>query len=341
MLGYYTRDFRLARAEAAADYIILMCLNEDLQGEAGRQHVDTCHEALKELVLETREFALLLGDIRTDGRRIKGVIEERLPLFAKNIHDQQTFLRSLTIQAASQADDAGRITDAVLLYHLAEEYDNVIGVINRALSDALSVDLGSEPFRLQPLKPRAPPEEQQQQTQITDTSSLSLTSVDSPVILAENMLSLYNQHALYFSKVSQPNRDAAATLMRMSEVRDRIAASRWAEAIDTILLMDVLPMRTNGDINAIRSYSQNLNEQPPVVARNIGNLLIWAIGACGEQRRVLRQGGWDIANRGREAEEELKATAKDLMVFGGLIRYRVAGDVYEMLARAGQDVEML
>ena len=341
MLGYYTQSFRLARPESAAEYLTLISLNSDLPGEAGQKMVHITHEALKELTLETREFPLLIGDIRNDGRRIKGLIETRLSLITKGVSDPSSFLRTLTVQAAQAADDAGRVNDATLLYHLAEEYDAVITVVTRALSDALAIDIGAEPMRLQPLKPRGSPSDQSKpQTPQQDTmSSLSLVSVDDPATLTQNMITLYNNHALYYSKVSPPNREAAALLLRMWEVRQRIATQRWADAIDTLGLVDLLPMRAAGNITAITAAAHCLNQQPPVVARNIGNLLVWAIGACGEQRRVLQKGGWEVGGGARETERELKQTARDLMVFAGLVRYRVGGDVYEVLARAGEGLE--
>lgn len=240
LLGYYTRDFRTAKPEAATDYLTLICLNADLPGQAGEQQAGLCHESLRELILETREFAQLLGDIRSDGQRIKGAIEQRLKLI--KLADQEEFLRTVTIQAASVADDSGRTTDAVLLYHLAEDYDNVITIINRALSEAISVDLGQEHMRLEPLKPRSldsaqqngqvQQQRQQQQQQQPDNSSLSLTSVEDPSVLAKNMISVYNANAMYFRKIKPANRDACGVLLRMSEARSRVEAGKWAEALD-------------------------------------------------------------------------------------------------------------
>ncbi len=232
MVGYYTRDFRAAKADAATDYLVLICLNADLPGAAGESQKALCYEALRELVLETREFAMLLGDIRSDGKRIKGVIEQRLKLI--KLSDQEEFLKTVTIQAASVADESGRTTDAVLLYHLAEEYDNVIDIINRALSEALAVELGEEQLRLEPLKPRAADDGQQARQQ--PDSSLSLTSVEDPAVLARNMISVYNANALYFQKIKQVNRDACGLLLRMHEARVRVEAGKWAEALDVGLL---------------------------------------------------------------------------------------------------------
>src|SRR5437868_5518802 len=102
MLGYYTRDFRAASPVSAVEYLVLICLNASLSGAAGRVQASLCHEALRELVLESREYAQLLGDIRSDGQRIKGAIEERLKLIYLDSQDE--FMRTVTVTAAGIAD---------------------------------------------------------------------------------------------------------------------------------------------------------------------------------------------------------------------------------------------
>jgi len=227
MVGYYTRDFRAGNPTAAVDYLSLICLNGDLPQPHGIRQITLCHEALRELVLESREFALLLGDIRGDGQRIKGVIEERMKLIG--LQERDDFMRTITIQAASVADDNGRTTDAVLLYHLAQEYDNVLTVINRALSEAVCVPIGQEQMRLQPLKPRIAPSSQQDQVQV---NSLSLTSVDDPVVLARNMTGLYSQSGMYKESIKESNWTDCEALIRMSEARVCVENGQWGQALD-------------------------------------------------------------------------------------------------------------
>ena len=232
MIGYYTRDFRTHNPVAAVDYLTLIHLNADLAGELGQSQSSLCHEALRELVLETQEFAQLLGDVRSDGTRIRGAIEQRLKLIG--IADQETFLRTVTLQAASIADDNGRTTDAVLLYHLSEDYDNVISIVNRVLSEAIAVDIGEEKLKLQPLKPRA---NSQGQPKPPEGSSLSLTTVDDPADLAKNMITLYNGNALYYQKIRSASRDACGVLLRISEAKGKVETQQWAEAIDVNILL--------------------------------------------------------------------------------------------------------
>lgn len=229
LVTQYTREFRTGFVEAAVDYFSLLCLNADLPGSLGKSQASVCHEALREFILETRDFAKLLGDIRSDGTRIKGVIEQRLGLI--KLVDQDEFLKTITVQAAAVADDKGLVTDAVLLYHLAEDYDRVIDIINRALSDAVAVDLGGSGLKLQPLLPRTYPLENGQEV-AEPGSSLSLTAVEDPVVLAKNMIGLYNTNALYYQRIRQVNRDTCGLLLRMMEAKAEVEAGKWTPALD-------------------------------------------------------------------------------------------------------------
>ncbi|KAL9125328.1 MAG: hypothetical protein Q9217_005460 [Psora testacea] len=340
MIGYYTRDFRASNVEAAVDYLALLCLNADLPGQLGKSQAALCHEALRELVLETREFARLLGDIRSDGTRIKGAIEERLEIIG--LADQEEFLKTVTIQAASVADDNGRVTDAVLLYHLSEDYDNVISIINRALSESLSVEIGAKPARLQPLKPRAIAlQEQNQQLQQKSGSSLSLTSFDDPYLLAKNMSNLYSNNIIYLEKIRPVNRDTCDVLVRMSEARAMVSAGKWAEAYEIILNLNLLPLRAAGKISEIRGSAAAFNVLPTAIARLIGPLLLWTITCIGRQRENLanRQYGGEGSTT-KELSEELLSAAKDLMVFAGLVKYRLGERVWEAVCGVGGDVDV-
>ena len=228
MLGYYTRDFRAANAGAAVDYLVLICLNADAAGgDAGRAQAALCHEALRELVLETREFSKLIGDIKPDGRRIRGLIEERGELIA--LGHEQDFIRTITLQAAGFADDNGRTTDAVLLYHLAGDYDTVVSIVSRALSEAVSLEIGEDPMRLVPVKPRV---EDQQQQQVEANSSLSLAAIDDPVELARTMMSMYERDLMYWQRIRDPNRVACTVLLQMSDIKGLVEQQKWPQCLD-------------------------------------------------------------------------------------------------------------
>lgn len=333
LITQYTREFRTGLVEAAVDYFTLLCLNADLPGSLGKNQASVCHEALREFILETRDFAKLLGDIRADGTRIKGLIEQRISLI--KLVDQNEFLRTITVQAAAVADDKGLITDAVLLYHLAEDYDRVIDIINRALSDSVAVELGGPALKLQPLRPRT--EQQGVEESVEPGSSLSLTAVEDPVVLAKNMIGLYNTNALYYQRIRQVNRDACGLLLRMMEAKTEVESGKWTQALDAINELNILPLRARGSVPYIRSTAQAFSSFPPIISRNVGHVIMWSITCIGRERERLNSGAYENEIR-QGLAGELLVMAKDLMIFSGMVKYKLPPRVYETLARAGADI---
>lgn len=358
VVGAYTADFRAARADAAADYLVLICLNSDLPGDAGKQQTELCHEALRELVLETREFSTLLGNVKSNGMTTPGLIQERVPLLKLN--GENGLLNIITREAAKMADDNGRTNDAILLCHLAGEYDSVIAILNRSLAEALSVELGQEPLRLEPLKPRLTPTEaqhqhqHQQQQQVSDSTSISMLGTDDPVELAQKVLALYDANSLWWRQVSQSNRETVGILYNLNEIKKIIESGDYLTALQVSLLsmihcrsklimsqrlenVNILPLQAKGNLSEIRKSANAFAGYPPEIARNIGNVLLWTIGCCSRHREHLLAGTF-VDQMRRNIADSLLQQAKDLMVFAGLIRYKLPPRVFETLAREGQDV---
>ncbi|KAK4102599.1 Pentulose kinase [Parathielavia hyrcaniae] len=333
MLGYYTRDFRAANAAAAVDYLVLICLNADEAG--GPQQAALCREALRELVLESREFSRLIGDIKPDGRRIKGVIEERGSLIAPG--QETDFIRAITLQAASFADDNGRTTDAVLLYHLAEDYDTVVSIVSRALSEAISLEIGEDPMRLVPVKPRvegAGAESDGAQP----GSSLSLAAIDDPVELAKTMMTMYERDHMFWQKIREPNRVACNVLLQMSDIKSLVEQGKWPQCLDKIRALDILPLTAGGDPSVIRSYAARFSSLSQPVAINVPNLLMWTIICCTKQRERLMTGQFSgNQSTARQMVDELKQMSVDLTAYTSQLRYRLPPHLHEALARASAD----
>ncbi|KAM0689180.1 hypothetical protein Q7P36_011257 [Cladosporium allicinum] len=351
MTGLYTRDFRTADPAAAVDYLSLICLNADLEGALGKAQRELCHQALTELVLETREFAALLGDIRADGQRIKGCIEQRLQLIG--IENELEFLRHITLVAARTAEDQSRTTDAALLYHLAEDYDKVVQIVNDAVSLSLTTELGEAAQRLTPLKPR---QREGEQVPREMQGSLSLTAVDDPVELSRNFRALYNSAAMYYGKINDTTAGNREILLHLADARRALEAGQWPAAVDVSTPMTpvlrkplsnntsqyierakVLPTDTAGNMTAIRAKAQAFNSMQPVVARTIGHIMIWAVVALANEHARLKGADFDTPAQ-QNVIAQCKSAAKDIMVFAGLIRYKLPGRVWETLAQAGQEL---
>ncbi|RDL38284.1 Uncharacterized protein BP5553_02624 [Venustampulla echinocandica] len=328
MIGYYTRDFRAANVSAAVDYLVLLCLNQDLPGQAGTNQITLCHEALRELVLESKDFALLLGDLRGDGQRVMGLIEERMRLIGLSQTDD--LVRTITMQAASAADDNGRTTDAVLLYHLAEEYDNVLVILNRAMSESLAVPLGQDTLRLEPLKPHPNPSSEQ-----VKKGSLSLSSVDDPVVLARSMAVYYGANKIYLDRIKPDNKHACSVLVSIADIRKLAEQGNWSLVLEGISAVDILPLEARGDASVIRRYAGKFSSLLQPVANIVPNLLMWSILAANQLRESLMSSQYSANDGARQMMiQDMKQKNMDMTTFTSQLRYRFPAHLHEALARA-------
>ncbi|EFW98745.1 nuclear pore protein [Grosmannia clavigera kw1407] len=354
MIGYYTRDFRAANVAAAVDYLVLICLGDDgeqqvqaqTQATAGAKEQTAaavlCYEALRELVLETREFSKLIGDIRPDGTRIRGLVEERGGLIA--LDREQDFVRAITLQAARDADDGGRTTDAVLLYHLAGDYDTVVVIVSRALSEAIALEIGEEPMRLVPVKPRVEGNGNgngngdASVSTARSGSSLSLAAIDDPVELAQTMMTMYERDNMFRRRIREENRIACSVLLQMSEIKGLVEARKWPQCLDRIRDLEILPLQAGGDPSMIRSFAARFPGLAQPVAINVPNLLMWTILCCTQQRGRLLSGQFSgNESASRMLADELKQICVDLTAYTSQLRYRFPPYLHEALARASAD----
>jgi nuclear pore complex protein Nup93 len=64
---------------------------------------------------------------------------------------------------------------------------------------------------------------------------------------------------------------------------------------------------------------------------------MWSITCIGRERGRLNSGVYENEIK-QGLAEELLVMAKDLMVFSGMVKYKLPPRVYETLARAGADI---
>lgn len=314
LMGHYTHDFRRSDCIDSVEYLVLICLNGDLPAPQGAEHLKMCHEALKELVLETREFSKLLGDIRPDGSRKPGAIEERMPLIC--LDNLGEYLRAITEQAALKAEEDGRVADAVLLYQLSEEYDTVVTIVNKSLGEMLAV---------QPLG--------QSVSQGVDNSSMPLifAANGNPAQLARHIMDVYTANVSIYNRVKQRNRDTCATLLRLVKARDLYAAGEYEQCLQVINDTNILVLEPHVDITVVRQRAQEFVMLHQAVARNVPSLLVMVLECCSRIVAAIRQS--HFSNDGRTVQiEKLRGITKNCMVYSGMIQYKMPKEVFVKLS---------
>lgn len=311
LVGCYTKDFRRSDPTDAVDYLILICLNKDLPQGYGSQHLKMCHEALKELVLETREFSRLIGDVRADGTRIPGAIEERMQLIS--LPNEEQYLRAITEQAAIKADEDGRTADAILLYQLSEEYDTVVSIINKSLGEAISVVELGRPM-----------------SSLPEGLPLMISATEDPAQLARNMMKVYSDNPAILSKVSRRSRETCTILLQIVNAREAFSRKDWDACLKEIDNTGILSLSSQADIGTVRRKAQQFSGLQESIARNVPLILVMVMQCCVNIAHSFKES--EYSNAGRIAKmEELRNCARNCMIYAGMIQYRMPREVYSQL----------
>ena len=70
LVGAYTTTFKISDPKVACEYLIMIAL---ANGGESKSALLVCHEALRELILISREFGVLLGELnQTNGTKYRG-----------------------------------------------------------------------------------------------------------------------------------------------------------------------------------------------------------------------------------------------------------------------------
>lgn len=314
LMGFYTREFRRSDSIDAVEYLVLICLNGDLPAPDGVEHLKMCHEALKELVLETREFSKLLGDIRSDGSRKPGAIEERMSLI--HLDNLTEYLRAITEQAAIKAEEDGRISDAVLLYQLSEEYDTVVTIVNKSLGEMLAVQPLGQPVS---------------EGLGEDNMPLVLGTTENPAQLARHVMEVYTGNVSIFNKVKPRNRETCSILLQIVEARDLYAAGEYERCLQVVHATNIITLDPNADTSLVRRRAQEFVMLHQSVARNVPSLLVMVMECSANIAGIIRESYY--TNEGREARiKDMRGIARNCMVYAGMIQYRMPREVFIRLS---------
>lgn len=343
LIGHYVRGFKLSDPRVAAEYLFEICLCKNTQNEAFEQsQIRLCQQAVRELVLETREFVILLGRIDRDGTRIPGVIERRKKLLY--LSDEASYLHHIAEKAARTAEDEGRPYDCILLYQLSEEYDTVLATVNSILGDFLaSVD-----FR----------------TPLEDVVSGELIKGETNIVkLARRLLKMYNGSAEIVAKTSVRQRETCDMLLQLVDIAVDFTSSHpdLVDILARVKGLELTPCSPDLSIDKIRSKAQDFNSLDESLAKNVPNVLIIEMSCISQLLYELQQ-GYDSVQlerlngdkiKGATGEEnvvvatnsskeqkmhQLRQMSKHCMVYAGMVQYNMPQEVYRMLVSLEVDI---
>jgi len=242
---------------------------------------------VSKLVRDTKNYDTLLGYIGEDGCRIPGTIDK----FNNDVN-------AIIDQVATDLEEGGAFEDAVKLYDLGSKHNNVLQLLNKMLS---------------PLVP---------ERKVVDSKRTRLETL--ALKLAERYCSQENNAS---PEVSQ----TFYLLIDLMTFFDYFHNQQYNDALDTIMKLKIIPLRSadiDMKVNQFNRYSEEIR-------RNIADILLATMNILYSQYKQIKSSTPQTTNKfgiigdldnKEQICVELRAKARAIITYAGMIPYRMPGD---------------
>ncbi|KAN0129758.1 nucleoporin-interacting protein NIC96 [Lactarius tabidus] len=304
LIWRYVRQFVRLDAKEALQYVYTVTLGADQPGGIGKEQLGLTWELVRRVIVLANAgpaWDELVGGFRGDGMRFTGVIEQAAPLLKLN--DARELNAEIFVPAARQAEESDCVLQAIKLYNLAGEYTTVINSLATALGTTLAAPgSGGERAR-------------------------SLEAAASDII----------RHYERTGRAPGRARDAVVKLLRVREALDAKAEGRLDRALEIIESTDLVPL--DGDVAKTNRRAEEFKDLHDALQRNLQTYLPLAMDAIAGVYQKIKASNVPDASR-QMTLAALRKKSRSLMVFAGMLRYRLSPDVYSYLARLDVEVAL-
>lgn len=308
LIGSYTRTFKTSDPKVASQYLILIAMSR------GGKHADEiakCHEALRELILVSRDFPLLLGELNpANGEKVPGILEKQRSLI--DLGDLPRFYHQIIEISSKRCEEEGRIFDALHLYQLCQDYDTVVSLINKLVSEILATSELDKPLV-------------QHGNYSADNAP---DSIDNNIILlSEHIINMFNNNSFILERISPTNKRTNDLLLPIIKVRDAFVQKNYSQVISEIAALGLVPIDETQQLVDIRNSVDHLSRLlDDNIVRVIPSLLIMIMTSVTQLNSLTKR--YFSEN---EQLARMKKIAKNTMIYAGMVQYKMPRETYSLL----------
>lgn len=316
LLGSFSRSFKISDPKVAAQYLICICM---AKGGKSAEENAKCHEAIRELILVSREFGLLLGELNPEnGEKEPGILENQRVLM--NLPELQDFYRQITQISASCCEEEGRIFDAVRLYQLCQEYNTVVALVNKFLSEILAMTELDKPLL------------SHETYQTPNGESRPLETIDNNFILLNwHIMKVFGNNSRILESILTKEKEINGYLLPIVRIREKFVAKDWQGTLDGIKTLGLVPIVETDDVVFIRSVASVLSDFDVNLVRVIPSLLVIVMTCVLQLHYGLATKKFGLGGREKLEDARLKTVAKNCMIYAGMLQYRMPRETYSLL----------
>lgn len=224
-----------------------------------------------------------------------------------------------------QSENERRTQDAVLLLNMADQFREVVRILNKELGSAL-----------QDPTARSIASQLGDDGRATGISTSGNESADhaSLMALAEGVFAHYKAQPSIIENVGQTGISTLEMLLTIFNIYRVHDAGSFEDALDLIESTGLIP--TSPSLNVIqitRQVDQQVKQLDDSLARNLPDLVLLTMSCLYHLYVAAKGGKYTDQAVVNDRLDMLREKARRVMIFAGLLRFRMSAETYAQCAR--------
>ncbi|KAJ3760991.1 nucleoporin-interacting protein NIC96 [Lentinula raphanica] len=338
LIWRYIRQFVKMDAKEGLQYVYILPLSADQPSPpgVGDEQLEAAWELVRRIIVMANGGPMweeLVGGVRGDGTRFPGVIPAHLPLLRLSPPTSLgtfDYKSQILLPTASSLLSNDRLPEAIKLYDLAGEYDTVVGCLAQALGNLVASGSTTLSFGSGGGMAWSAGDQQERAKELERT--------------AREILTVYER----LGRGTGLNRDACVKLLKILEAGERGRDGHVDRALEILESTSLIPLEVNvasgkeGDVDVMKvtRKAEEFTQQHEALQRCLPVYLVMCMDALSGVASRIKSGSYLALFMLHATLAVLRKKSRALMVFAGLLKYRMSSEVYGYLARGDVEVAL-
>jgi nuclear pore complex protein Nup93 len=212
---------------------------------------DICYELIQTIILETGKYNQLIGEIKGDGIKGLGLIEQSLPLIG--LLESKDFNQLIIKPTANKCEEGGKYIDSIKLYNLANDYNTVIIILNKLLAKELSK-----------IKLKQDSGGQQNKPILIMNSNIDTNiTLEELGSLVEQIIEYYSHFQHIYSNINEKSFKILKIFLNLVKFIKYFQLEQYDLSLNLMIDLDLLPLKqiSYGSGNNNIEFNRNIEEQ--------------------------------------------------------------------------------
>ncbi|KAG2227549.1 hypothetical protein INT45_002234 [Circinella minor] len=289
------------------NYLYLLTLYSDRQHYDSDDMISLCHQYIRELVLGSKDPKIILGTRSPEQGRQRGLLDTYKYLIG--ITSERGFIQAILQPLAEKYTQEGKYSEAVFVYELTVDYNKVVDILNKQLSDALQQPPATDP----------------------DQTLRRRTSDEEIIHFSLGRLADYEKQQHIGAHIKDSKKHTVQVLINFLRSRSLYEEGLYEQALQVIYQSGVIPLQD--DFGQVQRAAEQFERLDEGISKNVPDMLLMVTDMLLKLWTTFTGPKLVSQPAAKETVSRIEEHIRAVLSFVGMIQFKMPADTITKLNR--------